>query len=382
MLLHSMSNALSDDYKKRFGTEIYLQNTDKERKSPLSSKVLYSFAQSKYLSKKELTAKTGYIPKKLTTLMDDGSKNSLKGYLVGSSKKDIDDNFKKGIYKIIQGRMYHDNSECIVSKSLVDENQLKVGDSITLENNNGKELATITLKISGIYADMSMQGYKNVTDTSLSHPYNRIFTTWETVWNSKLFQNTGNLEVRMFLKEPSLLASFKKELKTKGLPSSYIVTIDETGYQRIMGPIKSIAKISKNMIVGILLLGSCILVLLSLLSIRERRYEVGVLRSMGMKKIYIISGLLLEIWIITSICLCLGLAVSQPFSQLLADILMSSSIEDVKSAGINSIVPRLNGKTLVQICAISLLIASIASFSGIVSIVRFEPIKILNDRKS
>lgn len=381
-MVHSMSESLRDEYKKNFGTEVYLQKTNKKEKHGLSPKMIYSFVQSNYLTRKELTAKTGYVPENFSTLLDDGSRSSLKGYLIGSSRRDIDDNFKKGVYKIIDGKMYRNSNECIISKALADENQLKVGDLISLGGTNEKNIEAFNLKISGIYNDISMQGYTNMTDTSLTHPYNRIFTMLETVQNSELFQHMGILEAQMYLKDPSLLNAFKRELKSKGLPDSYKVFIDEIGYERIMEPIKNIAKISKNMIVGILLLGSGTLILLSLLSISERRYEIGVLRSMGMKKKCIVSGLLIEIWIVTSICLFFGIVISQPVTQLLTDLLLSSSIESIENAGMNLKLPKFNIVFLLQICTVSLFLASLASIGGIISIVRFEPIKILNDRKS
>ncbi|MCG4735229.1 FtsX-like permease family protein, partial [Casaltella massiliensis] len=53
--------------------------------------------------------------------------------------------------------------------------------------------------------------------------------------------------------------------------------------------------------------GGSILVLISILAIRERKYEIGVLRAMGMKKGKVALGLIFETLSMIFISLSIGL---------------------------------------------------------------------------
>lgn len=93
------------------------------------------------------------------------------------------------------------------------------------------------------------------------------------------------------LKNPSMLKDFEAELRAKGLDEYYLVSTDEAGYQKVVGPVEGLRKISLTFMIIVLIFGAVILIILSSIAIRERKYEIGVLRAMGMKKGKIILGL-------------------------------------------------------------------------------------------
>jgi putative ABC transport system permease protein len=97
--------------------------------------------------------------------------------------------------------------------------------------------------------------------------------------------------------------------------------------KKVVGPVEGLAKVTNTFLIVVLVLGSMILILLSTLAIRERKYEIGVLRAMGMKKAKVALGLLTEMLVITVICLILGLGIGMVASQPVADSLLASQIE-------------------------------------------------------
>ena len=135
--------------------------------------------------------------------------------------------------------------------------------------------------------------------------------------------------------------------------------------------------------------GGSILILISVLSIRERKYEIGVLRAMGMKKGKVALGLIFETLSMISISLVMGLSIGSFSAQPVSNILLKSQLEaknDMSSSfmftvGAQNNVPKLesldiylNGEAIVSIVLIALLIGVISASIGILYINRYEPV--------
>ena len=209
-------------------------------------------------------------------------------------------------------------------------------------------------------------------------------------------RSADGVDAVYFLKRPGLLIEFESELRSKGLPDEYSVNTDESAFETVVEPIESLNKLALTFLVIILILGAAIMTLMSIIAIRERKYEIGVLRAMGMKKKKVAFGLWTEIIVITCICFALGIgagaALSQPVSDtILADHTVSvdersSTLSDrlnaeagvaEKSVEVNISV---NGITALEIFAVSILLASITGVISVKRITKYEPIKILMER--
>ena len=166
--------------------------------------------------------------------------------------------------------------------------------------------------------------------------------------------------------------------------------------------------------VVVMILGSIILLLLASISIRERKYEIGVLRAMGMKKAKVAFGLWLEILTITCICLVIGLGIGTMVAQPVSDMLLKNQVEAVQAStsqgsGDGTIISgnpngavlggtqlgggiqanakpvsemkiALSAYTIMEIIIIAILLASFAGIVSITKITKYEPIKILMER--
>jgi len=157
----------------------------------------------------------------------------------------------------------------------------------------------------------------------------------------------------------------------------------------------------------ILLLGAIVLVLVSYLAIRERKYEIGVLRAMGMERSKIAIGIFCESVIITALCLVVGLGAGAAIAQPMADSLLANEVEaateaitdaeeggrvliaggqvqmDDPAAGyrpISEIEVAIGTDVILQIIVIALALAAVSSVIGIVRITQYEPLKILRER--
>ena len=305
-----------------------------------------------------------------------------------------DENFTNGKRKIIDGKVFENDSECIISQQLAELNELSVGDTITVGSLS--RTAELTLTITGIFEDNTMLG----NSFSLRNYNNEIITNFNTAMESTLFKDSnGSVNAEYFLNNPEDLASFEKELTEKGLPKYYKVATDERGYKQVVGPVEGLAKVTNTFLIVVLVLGSVILVMLSTLAIRERKYEIGVLRAMGMKKAKVAVGLLTEMLVITAVCLVLGLGIGAIAAQPIADSLLEEQIAIAKEGpnyggmimatpiggdpageALSEIDVHLSGEAVVQITLIALFLTLISSIGGILYITRFEPMKILSER--
>ena len=209
-------------------------------------------------------------------------------------------------------------------------------------------------------------------------------------------RSADGVDAVYFLKQPEMLTAFESELRSKGLPDEYGARTDESAFETVVEPIESLNRLALTFLIIVLVLGAVIMVLISAIAIRERKYEIGVLRAMGMKKKKVAFGLWAEIIVITFICFALGMGAGAALSQPISDIMLagqtassdtgSSTLSDrlnaeagitEQSAGVEISV---NGITALEIFAVSILLASIAGIISVSRITKCEPIKILMER--
>lgn len=98
-------------------------------------------------------------------------------------------------------------------------------------------------------------------------------------------------------------------------------------YKQMIGPIENIASFSKMIVMIASIAGATILGLIIMLSIKERRKEMGILLSIGEKKWKLMGQLLVETVCIAILAFGLSLSTGEKISQKIGDNLLSSEIE-------------------------------------------------------
>jgi len=336
------------------------------------------------------------------------------GRLVGNSEPESLAGF--GTYRhLIQGTKFAALGECIITEELAALNGLAVGDVIHIESafQAGK---TFELEIVGIFSHepdpmeewqasiWEMMGFS--LPMMISH--NEIITSFETLMAAD-WETAEGLDMRLqyFLRDPDYLPRFESEVRAKGLPDVFGVTINQAALDRVTGPLSSMRSAATTFTVVILALGAIVLVLVSYLAIRERRYEVGVLRAMGMERGKISVGIFMEAVVITTLCLAIGLGLGGLGAQPIADRLLAGEVESAMEAAqasgeggrvliaggevqtddpamgyrpISDIDVVVGVDIIVQIIIIALALAAVSSLIGIIRITQYEPLKILRDR--
>jgi len=213
---------------------------------------------------------------------------------------------------------------------------------------------------------------------------------------------------------------FSEEVKSKGLSEYYTVS---NNVDTVTGATKSISNVktfATTFLIITLIIGGVVLLVINMINIRERKYEIGVLRTIGMKRITVISQFMIELLIVCVFGLLIGAGIGAVSSVSVANSLLANEIENASTdmEGINqnfgggmnrpSDVPddkgdrvnrnnnNFNGvvtieqvdsmeavvdfKVLLQLLAIGVSLTIISSISSCVAIARFSPLTILKER--
>ena len=131
-------------------------------------------------------------------------------------------------------------------------------------------------------------------------------------------------------------------------------------------------------VIGIITVGSILLLLITAFSIRERKYEIGVLRAIGMSRVCIVKTLIWETLMLCGSCLVTGILMANILGPILGNELLLKQKNIAQSLA--NISFSLNMDMIIMLCLITLTTGLITSIFGILFIVRFEPRKILSER--
>ncbi|WP_172188026.1 ABC transporter permease [Lentilactobacillus kribbianus] len=223
-----------------------------------------------------------------------GSGSSTNGDITvtGVSSTNLVSSFQSKSSKITSGRGLTTadagTNNTVIESELASQDNLKVGDTITVKNpSNSKK--TYKLKIVGIYKASSISS----TTMMGNDPSNTIYTSYT-------FANT-----------------------VKG--SKYANTADDASYQTVKKSMSTVSGFANKIVWLVALAGTIILALIVILMVRERRYEIGVLLSLGESRLKIIGQFFAELVIVLVVSLVIAGAGGQLVGNKLGQQLVSSA---------------------------------------------------------
>ena len=423
LVINGATTSIITDYKNQFGSEVNVEldykkiyeSGDMNNLPTVTIEELKGYADSNYIKDYYFYLEAPAVATNISSINQEdnpgiqGSNGAVGGgpdlgqpnlKVIGSTSYELFEEFKKGERKIISGRIFEHDNEVVISEDLAKLNNLKSGDKIILRSIADVEKDK-TLTITGIYQDLTKDPS---ADFAYKDPYmtrkNELLTNYETAASLVGEQANTMSRIKYFLHSPDDLEAFVKEAQGKGLSEYYSFTNNEYLYKQIAGPVESVQKISSVFLVVVLILGAIILVLLNLISLRERKYEIGVLRAIGMKKWNVIKTLVYESIIVTLVAVTIGLAVGGVASQPVSDKLLADQIEqrqeqmqnvDGNFGGsgvalpndaemIDSLNAELDLGVVLTILLIGGLLVILSSSMSLIYITKYEPIKILSER--
>ena len=306
--------------------------------------------------------------------LSDEFKNVVSLEATNNTKRNI--LFSSGVFTIKEGKNIEENDKnsIIVHEEFAKQNNLKLGDEVNLElldiEKSGK-IKSHKFKIIGIFS-----GKKQETYTGLSSDFseNMVFVDYSTsqqILNksennkiaNKILMYSGSAE------STDLALNKLKELKID--ESKFFVEKDSNAFEESLESVSGIKHIIKIMTYSIMLGGMVVLLLILILWLRERIYEIGIFLSIGISKIQIIMQFIFELIFISIPSIISSLFLGNVLLKVIVDGFINS--EDSMISGgslINNSSFMLNITTLGQsyLILISIIVLSVVFASSLILI--------------
>ncbi len=325
--------------------------------------------------------------------------------IIGYSKIDKMNEFIDGTYTMVEitddaWDKILDSNYVFINEELATLNNLSLNSNIILIDEND---ISYQFTVVGIYKELETTDTPSMFSTSS----NTILT------GSKYLEeliNTYNLDSTVnptfILKSYSDTENFQNELYEKGLNENYVVETNEELALSAVKEVSNVSSFAKTFLIVTLTIGAVVLFIINMINIRERKYEIGVLRTIGVSKLKVTMQFVFELLVIALISLILGSGVGALSSKSVGNYLLAneikSSTEETNEIESNMKMPdnqfnqNINGvvnvttydninavvdfTVLIELLGISLVLVFISSIAAMISIERFSPLTILKER--
>ena len=264
---------------------------------------------------------------------DNDQYNDIGGVtLLGNRKMELDFNVLSGNVTVKEGRMIgmEDRDVCVISEQLAQRNSLHIGDTLQFNDCHDPESAPIwEAVIIGIYQTqqfmqplMSGDTYRseNVVFTDLRFPEKAENET-EPCFEHAYFR-VGDVDE---------YDAVKLAVEAADIDWERYDLIDRNGNLATMSSnFHDLEKISKVLIALTFAAGFVILFLIFLFWTKNRNQEIGILLSLGFRKVSVIGQFLMEALLITLLSFGVTVALAPVASEAVADYLIAAQVEQAE----------------------------------------------------
>lgn len=451
LAIHNSASSLIESYKNKYEVEATLSMNRKDmmnnfnpeereqskenmqdafqQANNISVSDIKKYADSQYVKSYYYTMSLGVNATNLeqasSTNSDEASDNQNEAYgmkrekenfqtggdftLTGYSSIESMNTFIEGKYKITEGQVFTDFSSdsCLINSELATLNEIGVGDKITIVDSED-DSKTYELTITGIFEEESSED--NGMDM-FSNSANMILTNVNVISKIKDANSELNISVKptFILTSSDAVEKFQSELEGKGLSEYLTVSTNLEQVEQSTSAISNVSTFAITFLIITLVIGIVVLLFVNMINIRERKYEIGVLRTIGMKKSMVTLQFMSELLVVAFASLLIGAGIGACVSVPVANKLLANEIKSSQNQTenihnnfggketkgdfdgnkfngviavqeINSINAVVDVKVLAELLGIGLLITLISGTSAMISIERFSPLTILKER--
>lgn len=248
-------------------------------------------------------------------------------------------------YELAEGKHIksEDNGKILISKALAEQNNLAVGDKITLTHaklGSDDGVYTDLMKEKSAYETVEIKGIydiKNASDNALNptakKAENLIFSDSQLLINlQEQEQGVYEGEISFFIADPLHLDKMVSEIKGIDLIAwnNHIINANDFKYSKIAEQFQSMQKVVVALLAVAAVLGFLVLMLILTFRIRGRMQEAGILLAVGKSKQQIIGQFLIEamilLWIGFLLAIIIFLPLADTLNSLLFDFITQSTI--------------------------------------------------------
>ena len=245
--------------------------------------------------------------------------------LFGVQSSKWHENFLSGAFILNSGRHLDEDdvNKALISTDLADRNHLAIGDTFTIEFKEGNiGFSDTPMEIVGEQITLEIVGLFDVTFEQDLSPFtfendlaeNFIFADWTTSNQLILIRypdydwdNYSYGELTFFVDSPDHLEDILNEVRSiEEIDWDYFyLEVDTTSFRTSIKPLEQMIGLSSFLIIASILGVLILLYLVLHMWMEERKQEIGILMSIGLKKYHIAVQLILEGILISIIALIL-----------------------------------------------------------------------------
>ena len=327
--------------------------------------------------------------------------------VIGYSSYDSMTDFIDGKYTITDGEISSDfeSNTCVINSELATYNDLSVGDKITLVSSNDTDI-TYELEITGIYDESSDDNMDMFSSST-----NQIITNTSAINEIQKLDEDINININptFILVDSDSVDKYEDELLDKGMSEYYELSTNLDEASKETESVSNISSFALTFLIITIIIGGIVLFVINMINVRERKYEIGVLRTIGMKKSLVISQFVIELLIVSLIGLTIGASIGSVISVPTANKLLEQEVtsaqeetETIKNnfGGIDNMDNKANPfsnktqnidyvtsinavvdyKVLLELLGIGVILTLVSSLAATISISKFSPLTILKER--
>lgn len=382
----------------------------------LTVEEIENYGNSPYLKSYYYTASLGLnsdtIKKAENTSMggnrpnfDKGMPNSTDFTITGYSSYDAMTDFINGSYTIIEGEVSSDftQNNCVINEELATLNEISVGDTISFQDSNNEK--TFSFIVTGIYSDNK----ESDNPMSLfSNSVNTIITNTNSIIHiEEELSTSATVNPTFVLTSKDVLEDFEEELKEKGLNEYFTLQTNLDSADSSLSTISNVSSFATTFLIITLIIGTIVLFVMNMINVRERKYEIGVLRTIGIKKQTLTLQFVFELLMITIVSFVIGASIGMLASVPVSNKLLENEIRTNQNeqttieknfgnrgdkgnnisinmpkavSAYTSIDAVVDRKVLVELLFIGISLTIISSSAAMIHIQKFSPLTILKER--
>ena len=309
-----------------------------------------------------------YLPELLpvtgnTSTEADNQKVSLFSF----DDMETDSPFADQSFRLTEGRLIGSDSRycAVVNQGFTQANGLKVGDTFSLENEEGKKT---TVEIIGEYLAGNETRQEKETP-ALYRQENQIYI--DNTAYLELFGEKGFYKLSAYVSQPELLDSLAGEMQEIVGEKAEITTSD-TLYQQMKAPLTQITRVVSLMRLLAFGTGTAVVSLLLCMWMRSRQKEMAVFLSMGEGKSVIFWQALLESAVVFLIALLGACALGTAASGWMQKLLLATVDTGT------SLTVTLQAGDIAQLLGIGGAVVGIGVLLSLIPVLRSNPKDILS----
>ena len=237
------------------------------------------------------------IPDDFEVIWSEEQKERYGGFgsilVAGEGNTVAAEDFAEGISVVSSGRhiVKTDKSAALIHATLAEHNGLDIGDTITIRSPLVEDV--VEVKIVGIFTTEDVADFD--TKPPYQQPENKVYISindcFTLLGGEMVYQGVLTLE------NPTKADEYVGRIEGffKPIEEDAVCFIRDTEYRSLAGPLSSVQGAAAVMVIAVLVLGAVILVLVTILSMHAREFEMGILLSMGERRWKIILQLFIEL---------------------------------------------------------------------------------------